>query len=256
MNQKWMQEKAYYLLPVASILLFLGAWTYVSGSNGGLIPTPKETFVRFIELLYKPVANGTIFVHTYVSLQRVLAAFFLASLFGVTLGILLGWNRRFDAFFGPIFEILRPIPPIAWIPLVILWFGIGETPKIVIVFIGSFVPVVLNTYSGIKMIDPLLISAGRVLGASDRQLLWDVAMPASLPAILAGMKTALGSGWMCVLAAEMVVAKQGVGFLIVRGMESGDSTLIIVCMMVIGIVSALISYSLSKFERVMCPWRS
>jgi len=105
------------------------------------------------------------------------------------------------------------------------------------------------------MIDPLLISAGRVLGASDRQLLWEIAMPASMPAILAGMKTALSSGWMCVLAAEMVVAKQGVGFLIVRGMESGDSTLIIVCMMVIGIVSAMISFSLTKLEGMMCPWR-
>lgn len=255
MNWSTIKEKSYMGLPVLSILLFLAAWSSVSGGNSGLIPTPLETFKRFIELLYTPVANGTIFVHVLVSLQRVLIAFLCAGLLGVLLGVLLGWSRRFDAFFGPIFEILRPIPPIAWIPLVILWFGIGETPKVIIVFIGSFVPVVLNTYSGIKMIDPLLISAGRVLGANDRQLLWEIAMPASLPAILAGMKTALSSGWMCVLAAEMVVAKQGVGFLIVRGMESGDSTLIIVCMMVIGIVSAMISYSLTKFEGMMCPWR-
>ncbi|RCX20084.1 NitT/TauT family transport system permease protein/sulfonate transport system permease protein [Anaerobacterium chartisolvens] len=256
MKTNILKNKFYLGLSALSVLLLLLAWTYVSISGGGLIPTPFETFKRFIELLYKPVANGTIFIHLLVSLKRVIIAFLIASFAGIFLGVMLGWNKRFNAFFGPIFEILRPIPPIAWIPLVILWFGIGETPKVVIVFIGSFVPIVLNTFSGIKMIDSLLISAGKVLGANERQLLWDVAMPASLPAILAGMKTALGSGWMCVLAAEMVVAKQGVGFLIVRGMESGDSSLIIVCMIVIGLVSALITFSLTKFERKMCPWQT
>ncbi|MCI9307726.1 MAG: ABC transporter permease, partial [Lachnospiraceae bacterium] len=151
--------------------------------------------------------------------------------------------------------ILRPIPPIAWIPLVILWCGIGELPKVVIVFIGSFVPIVLNTYSGIKEIDSLLINAGLVLGANRRQLLTEITLPATTPAILAGIRTALSSGWMCVVAAEMIAAKQGVGFLIVRGQESGDTALIVACMLVIGVVSLLLSTILSKLEGVLCPWQ-
>ena len=109
--------------------------------------------------------------------------------------------------------------------------------------------------SGIKEIDPLLVSAGKVLGANRRQILLEITLPATVPAILAGIRTALSSGWMCVVAAEMIVAKQGVGFLIVRGQESGDTALIVVCMLVIGIVSMLLSTILSKLEGVLCPWQ-
>ena len=174
---------------------------------------------------------------------------------GIALGVGLGWSEKFNAFFGPLFEMIRPIPPIAWIPMIIIWFGIGETAKIVIVFIGAFTSIVLNTSAGIRAIDPLLISAGKVLGANRRQLLVDVAMPATIPAILAGIRTALSSGWMCVVAAEMIAARQGVGFLIVRGQEIGDTALIVVCMLAIGIVSALLSLFLTKMEGVLCPWQ-
>ena len=202
-----------------------------------------------------PISQAILPVHIWVSLRRVLIAFFFAIVLGVGLGVGLGWSKTFNAVVDPIFEMLRPIPPIAWIPLIILWFGIGETSKIIIVFIGSFVPIVLNTYSGIKEIDPLLVSAGKVLGANRRQILLEITLPATVPAILAGIRTALSSGWMCVVAAEMIVAKQGVGFLIVRGQESGDTALIVVCMLVIGIVSMLLSTILSKLEGVLCPWQ-
>jgi len=248
-------KKIYYFLPVLSLLVFLIIWTILANKDGSMLPTPLATLTRFFEIMQKPISKSTLPLHIWASLKRVLIAFSIAVISGISLGIGLGWNKKFNAFAGPIFEILRPIPPIAWIPLVILWFGIGETSKIVIVFIGAFIPIVLNTFSGIRAIDPLLINAGKVLGANKRQLLTDIALPTTIPAILAGIKTALSSGWMCVVAAEMIVAKQGVGFLIVRGQESGDTALIVVCMLAIGIVSAILSTILTKMEGVLCPWK-
>lgn len=242
-------------LPVVSIGAFLIIWIVLAGKEGSLLPTPVATAVKFVDILFHPISNATLIVHILASLRRVMIAFVAAVITGVGLGVGLGWSAKFNAVFGTIFEILRPIPPIAWIPLVVMWFGIGEMPKIFIVFIGSFIPIVLNTCSGIKDIDPLLINAGKTLGANKRQLLMEIALPATVPAILAGIKTALSSGWMCVVAAEMIVAKQGVGFLIVRGQESGDTALIVVCMLAIGVVNSILSFTLTKLEGVLCPWQ-
>lgn len=245
----------YRLLPIASLGLFVVVWVILARGENSMVPTPGETLSRFLDIMANPISKAILPVHLLISLRRVLIAFFFAIVLGILLGVALGWNRTFRAVVGPVFEIVRPIPPIAWIPLVILWCGIKELPKIVIVFIGSFVPIVLNTYSGIKEIDPLLINAGKILGANHRQLLTEITLPATIPAILAGIRTALSSGWMCVVAAEMIVAKQGVGFLIVRGQESGDTALIVVCMLVIGLVSLALSTILSKLEGVLCPWQ-
>jgi len=245
----------YLLLSVSSLVLLILVWVVLSHVPGTMFPTPQATGSRFINIMTKPISKATLPIHILISLRRVLIAFLFAVTVGIALGVGLGWSEKFNAFFGPIFEMFRPIPPIAWIPMIILWCGIGETAKIVIVFIGAFTSIVLNTSAGIKAIDPLLISAGKVLGANKRQLLLDVALPASIPAILAGIKTALSSGWMCVVAAEMIAARQGIGFLIVRGQEIGDTALIVVCMLAIGIVSALMSVGLTKLEGVLCPWQ-
>ena len=198
-------KKWYYVLPVVSIGIFILAWVWLSSAENSMIPTPLATWEKFLNIMTNPISQAILPVHIWVSLRRVLIAFFFAIVLGVGLGVGLGWSKNFNAVVDPIFEMLRPIPPIAWIPLIILWFGIGETSKIIIVFIGSFVPIVLNTYSGIKEIDPLLVSAGKVLGANRRQILLEITLPATVPAILAGIRTALSSGWMCVVAAEAVL---------------------------------------------------
>ncbi len=252
---KTLKQVLYLLLSISSLALFAVAWVILSQQEGTMLPTPAATLSRFIEIMKDPISNATLPLHIWASLERVLIAFVFAVVLGIALGIGLGWSPKFRAGAGPLFEMIRPIPPIAWIPLIIIWCGIGELAKIVIVFIGAFTPIVLNTSAGIKAIDPLLISAGKVLGANRRQLLIDVAFPATIPAILAGIKTALSSGWMCVVAAEMIVARQGVGFLIVRGQEIGDTALIVVCMLAIGVVSALLSLILTKLEGVLCPWQ-
>jgi len=250
------RQITYRLLPVCSFVVVLSLWSVVSKVKPDMVPSPLEVVQRFRELLVAPIGQISLGKHIWMSLQRVLTAFSLASIIGVILGLLMGWNEDAQAIVGPVFELLRPIPPIAWIPLVILWLGIEESPKIFIVFIGAVIPIVLNTQTGIKLVDPLLVKAARVMKANEFQILREVVMPAATPAIFAGLKTGLGTGWMCVLAAEMVGAKSGVGFLIIRGMESGDSALIICSMVIIGIVGACISIVLSRMERWLCPWRA
>ncbi len=173
---------------------------------------------------------------------------------GVTLGVMIGWNKYLRLTIGTLFEIIRPIPPIAWLPIVIMWYGIGEFPKVLIVFIGALMPVVINTYTGIKMVDQSILDMGRVFNSTNRQLLFELALPSAIPVILAGFKTALGVGWMVVLAAEMIGAKAGVGFLITRGMEYYDVALILVGMLSIGIIGALLSVLTDYVERWVCPW--
>lgn len=226
-------------LSVVSILCLISLWLVLSSSRPDFFPTPQMTWERFIELIEYPVSKVSILGHIWASLRRVVIAFCYAVVLGISLGIAMGWNKKIRAAVEPIFESLRPIPPIAWIPLVILWFGVGEFPKILLVFIGSFIPIVLNTMTGVALVDPMYLSVSRVFKANTLQTMIHVVLPASIPAIFAGMKASLSSGWMVVVAAEMIASKSGVGFLITRGSESYDVALILCGMILIGIVGAL-----------------
>lgn len=177
-----------------------------------------------------------------------------STVIGVTLGVAIGWNKTVQRTLGTIFEIIRPIPPIAWLPLIIMWFGIGEFPKILMVFIGTLMATVINTYTGIRMVDRYLLDVGRSYQATQKQLLFEIAIPCALPSICTGLRNALGTGWMVVLAAEMIGADSGVGFLITRGTEFFDVPLIFVGMICIGIVGALLSLGIEAIERRICPW--
>ena len=162
-------------------------------------------------------------------------------------------EQGFKALFGSIFELFRPIPPIAWIPIIIMWFGIGEFPKILIVFIGSFIPVVINTEDGIRLVEKEYIDVGRVFGANRTQLLMEFVVPTALPAIFAGIRTSVSSAWTVVLAAEMLGADHGVGALVTRGWNAGDMALVFVSIICIGIIGAILAYVLNKLEKVVEP---
>lgn len=242
------------VLPFVSLALLLCLWLYASSVNSVLVPTPKMTWDRLVQLFVQPISGYTIFGHVWASLRRVLIALFFSTTLGIFFGIMIGWSKTLNAIFGTLFELIRPIPPIAWLPIVIVWFGIGEFPKIVIVFIGSFMSIVINTATGIKMVQPLLLDVGRMFNANNRQLLMEVAIPSALPAIFAGFRNGTSGGWMTVLAAEMIGANAGLGFLIYQGMQFFDIPLIIVGMLAIGIVGTLISVVTDYSERWVCPW--
>ena len=244
----------HWVAPFLSIIALIALWLYASSINSELIPTPPMVWDRLVQLFTTPVGGLNLFGHIWASLQRVFIALVASITLGILFGIAIGWNKTAKATLGTIFELFRPIPPIAWLPIVIMWFGIDEFPKILIVFIGTFVPMVINTETGIRMVDPLLLDVGRMFNATRKQLLTQIAVPSAMPPIFAGVRNATSGGWMVVLAAEMIGAKAGMGFLITRGMEFFDVPLIMVGMLTIGIVGALLAVITDYIERWICPW--
>jgi len=250
-NLKWVLNK---VLPFVSIAAFILLWLYASSVNSKLVPTPAMAWDRLLELFSTPVGNENLFGHIWASLKRVFTALSIAMVLGISIGVMIGWNKTFRATVGTLFEILRPIPPLAWLPVIIMGFGIGELPKIIIVFIGAFMPIVINSYTGIRLVEPLHIDVANSFNANNRQILFEVAIPSALPAIFAGIRNATSGAWMTVLAAEMIASKVGLGFLIQRGMDYFDVPLILVGMLTIGIVGAMLAVLTGWIERLIIPW--
>lgn len=245
-----------FLAPAASICAFVVLWGLVSLKvSNEFLPSPLEVWNEFIRLSGTKVGSTSIYGHVGYSLRRVLIAFGLAIVLGLPLGLYMGWNRVCEKIVMPIFEVLRPIPPIAWIPIAILWLGIAEGSKIFICFVGAFVIMILNSYTGMRYVDPLLIDAAKSFGATRNQQFFNVAVPACMPSIFAGVQNALSMAWMCVLAAEMVGAREGVGFIIIQGMDLNKPPMILVGMILIAIIGSFLASSLRWIEKALCPWR-
>ena len=247
-------EKTVYA--VAAIASFFLLWwiltTFTPVKN--TTPDPIAVLKLLCESFYTPIGSKVITGHLLVSLRRVLVGFGVATVLGIVLGIAMGTSRWAEAIFKPIFELLRPIPPIAWISLVILFFGIGETSKYIMCGIGAFTNVTLNAYTGAQNVDPELIGCARMLGTSERSIFFRVILPSCTPQIFAGMQVALSTSWMAVLAAEMVGAQEGCGWMIQRGSDTLNITLVMVGMIVIGCVGMLLAAVMRVIERRLCSW--
>ena len=184
------------------------------------------------------------------------AGYLLACVIGIVLGLTMGWFPYVRAIFKPIFDLLRPIAPLAWIPLAILWFGIDEEYKYFLIFIAAFVPFTLNAYSGAVRVDKQLIGAARMLGASSRQVFFKIVVPSSVPSIFSGAQVALSNAWMTMLAAEMVRSSEGIGWLIIAGQNVNDMTQMIAGMLAIGIVGSLLAKGMRLLERRCLRWNN
>lgn len=246
---------AYYTGPYLLILAFFLLWNAAASSDKSLLPSPVEAFRRLVTIWSGNVAKHPMIYHVWVSMRRVLTALLFSVVVGIPFGIAMGWNRTFRAIFKPLFEVIRPVPPIAWVPLFTLWFGTKEFSRVAIITMGVFMPIVINSYSGVIMVPEINFQVGKVFGAKSTDMLFDVVLPSSLDAIFAGVRTALGGGWMVLLASEMLGAKEGLGFLIMQGSNANDLTLAIVGMVMIGAFGALFAYGFDYLERWMCPWK-
>lgn len=208
-----------------------------------ILPSPATVAGTLLEELF----SGELIVNATVSLTRVSTAWAISAIVGIPLGVLIARNLRAERLIDPVIELFRPISPLAWIPLAILWFGIGEAGKIFIIFIATFFPIILNTVDGIKRVDPVLLRAGQVLGCSTSpELFFRVMLPAALPSILVGLRVSFGTGWAAIIAAELVAANSGLGYLIADGMEILRSDLVMVGMIAIGIIGVIVD-ALFKF---------
>ena len=246
-----------YFLYCFSTVTFLLVWHLVaqSGMLKGALASPLQVILRFERMLTDTLAGLTLWGHIWASTSRVLIGFTLASIIAIPLGLFMALNPYVDAIVKPVFDIFKPMPPIAWVSIAILWFGIGEPSKIFIIVIGTFVPCLLNAYNGIRLIDPELYDVVKVLGGNRKDEIIQVSFPASFPAIFAGLQISLSNAWTCVLAAELVASRSGLGFIIVQGMKMSDTALVIGGMVIIAIVAWTTSLLIIGLETLICPWK-
>jgi NitT/TauT family transport system permease protein len=232
--------------PLLLISLLLGAWWWaVQHTQSAIFPTPPQVVLGTLEL----VEDGTLWEHISASLMRVGAGFGLAVAFAVPLGL---WMGRVNAVYltlNPVFQILRPISPIAWIPIAILWFGVGNASPIFLIFIASVFPMIVQTASAVHTIEPRFLRAAENFGVSRAKLLGQVVVPAVLPEILVGMRISLGVAWLVVVAAEMIALRSGLGFLIMDSRNAGNRyDLVLAGMVIIGLIGLLLDGTMRLLE--------
>lgn len=223
--------------------------TLLDAATATLLPPPSAVLKGAWEL----ISTGELYRHLRDSLKREAIAFAYAFT-AVPIGIMMGHSKLVNEQLDVLVEVLRPIPPLAWIPLSILWFGIGDTQNQFIIFLGMFFPILLNTIAGVRNIEPNLIHAAQCLGAGEGSILWRVVLRASLPAIVTGIRVGLGVGWMALVAAELVGANSGLGFLINDARTVLRTDYVIVGMVTIGIVGLLIDRGVRWLGRWAMPW--
>jgi NitT/TauT family transport system permease protein/sulfonate transport system permease protein len=246
-----------FVLYGISILAFLILWDFIAILKvfGAFMPRPEEVVKYLGVMMVDPLAGRTLPLHLWASLQRVFIGFAISVLIGVPVGLFMALNPYVNSIVKPVFDLLKPMPPISWISLAILWFGIGETSKVFIIIIGAIVPCIINSFNGIRLVDPELYDVVRMLGGKRRQEIWQVTFPAAFPAIFAGIQISLSVAWTCVLAAELVGAREGMGFIIILGMNLSRPAMIIGGMAVIALTAWLLAVSVSWLERWVCPWK-
>ncbi|MEO6529665.1 MAG: ABC transporter permease [Specibacter sp.] len=246
-----LSRKALLAINVASVAAGLAAWTAFSAAGIVGLPGPGEVLVRAGEVL----ADGTLAEDTGASLARVLSGFLIGSLLAIPVGFLMGWYQIGRAIIEPWVQFFRTIPPLALLPLVMVTMGIGETPKIFVIFLAAFLSCVISTYQGVVSVDKTLINAARVLGANSMVIFRRVVVPASSPFILVGMRIGLGAGWATVVAAELIAAPNGLGMRMQQAQQFYDMPTILVNVIVIGILGLLMDRLLLMIEAHLTRWQ-
>ena len=235
-------------MPLALVALLTAAWwVAVVVSRTPYFPTPVQVLKGIVEL----VRNGTLVQHVSASLMRVTIGYLAALTIAIPLGVLMGWFPRIFLAVNPLIQLLRPISPIAWIPLAILWFGIGNLSPMFLIFLSSFFPLVVGTTSGVQGVERQYIRAARNFGITGHRLLRQVVVPAALPQIIVGMRLGLGIAWLVVVAPEMIAIDSGLGYLIIDSRNAGNRyDLVVAAMVIIGIIGFLLDNLVRRLERL------
>ena len=239
---------------VIVIALIVGAWWAVVVVSGSVVfPTPWQVVTGTLEL----IRDGTLWQHIGASLFRVGTGFGLAVLVAVPLGLWMGWVKGAYITLNPLFQMLRPISPIAWIPIAILWFGVGNMSPIFLIFISSVFPMVVQTIAGVHTIEKRYLRAAANFGVSRATLFRQVVIPAVLPQIIVGMRIGLGVAWLVVVAAEMIALRSGLGYLIIDSRNAGNRyDLVVAGMVIIGLIGLLLDRLMRLLEGLkVVRWR-
>jgi NitT/TauT family transport system permease protein len=234
------------LLPLTGLALFVAIWhVAVLSSPGTLVPAPGQAVLAIIELAQK----GVLARYIVASLFRVTWGFLAALVIAVPLGVLLGLWRRGEVAINPMLQLLRPISPLAWIPIAILWFGVGDLAAMFLIFLASVLPLTLSTVHAVHNIEGVHLAAGRNFGLTTRELVRSVIVPAILPQLIVGMRITLGIAWLVVVAAEMIAVNSGLGFLIVDARNAGNRyDLVVAGMILIGAIGVVLDLLMRRLE--------
>ena len=262
MNTKNFKEKVYQsgsLLawPVLSFTLLFLIWFFAVELSlvTSSVPNPVEVIKAFFRAFTEPIGKYTLIGHIWFSLERVLISYVTALVLGVVIGIAMGWSRIAEAIIKPIFTLLRSIPSIAWIPLAIVWFGVDEMSKYFIIGLAAFVTITANAYGGANTVDMQLVGAARMLGARNYQVFTKVVIPSAMPSVFAGMQVGISVSWMAMLAAEMIRSTEGLGWIIIMGMQAANVVQIFVGIITIGIMGLMLVNLIKFIERKVYRWK-
>ena len=239
------------MLPAALLTLWMVGTRYALW-NSYVIPPPSAVAQSLEQL----IASGLLLQHIGVSLYRVFAGFSLALLLAFPLGILLGTQGRWTPFFGPSLEMLRHIPPLAALPMLILWFGIGELPKLLIVVLATFFPIFLNTLHGVSSCDKKWLEVARSFQLNRWQMFRRIIFPAALPSVLVGMRLGLGYSWRALVGAELIAAASGIGYMILDAEQLSRPDIILIGIFTIGIVGTVIDGLFFRLTTRLIPWQT
>jgi len=236
------------LIPFSATTALLAAWFLaVRSQTSGLLPDPLQVMRGLWELLEK----GLLVKYMVASLYRVTWGYLAAVATAIPFGLVLGWFRRGELSMNPLIQLLRPISPLAWIPISILWFGVGDTAAIFLIFLASFLPLTVAAMNAVRNVPPTLLRAGRNFGLSDRGLLVKVILPAALPQLIVALRISLGVAWLVVVAAEMIAVNSGLGFLIVDARNAGNRyDLVVAGMVMIGLIGLVLDIGMRQLEKM------
>lgn len=243
---------------VAVLLVALLVWTLLSVAQVFpvvALPTPLSVWDSFTLVLTKGYLNKTLGQDVFYSMLRVTVGFTGAVLLGVPIGLLMAGSKLVDRIIDPFLQLGRPVPPLAYIPLFVVWFGLGELPKILLILVGTIPIIIISTMGGVRNIPPQRHEVARCLGATRSQLFLRVTLRSTLPEVLTGMKVAIGIAWGTLVAAELIAADVGLGWLVEQAANQLQTGIVIAGIIVIGILGYLMEMGIRLLERVLVPWR-
>ncbi|MBY4890920.1 taurine ABC transporter permease TauC [Pantoea sp. DY-15] len=254
---RWPLSRQFSLSLLSVGLLLLLWWAITSlGLVAPLFLPPPQVVLQKLILIASPQGfmDATLWQHLGASLARMLVALFFAALIGIPVGIAMGLSPAIRGLLDPLIELYRPVPPLAYLPLMVIWFGIGETSKILLIYLAIFAPVTLSTLAGVKNAQQVRIRAAQALGASRWQLLRYVILPGALPEILTGLRIGLGVGWSTLVAAELIAATRGLGFMVQSAGEFLATDVVLAGIAVIALIAFGLELGLRALQRRLTPW--
>ncbi|QMV65564.1 taurine ABC transporter permease TauC [Pseudomonas berkeleyensis] len=247
------------LLTISSLSIASLLWLWWAVTTAGLIeplflPSPQAVLARGWQLLGEGYMNASLWQHLGASLGRIGLGLLAAVLTAVPLGIAIGRHRIARGIFDPLIEFYRPIPPLAYLPLIVIWCGIGELSKVLLIYLAIFAPVAIATATGVRNVDPTKLRAAQSLGATQAQLIRHVILPSALPDILTGIRIGLGVGWSTLVAAELIAATEGLGFMVQSAAQFLVTDVVILGILVIALIAFALELGLRALQRKLVPW--